>query len=124
MQPPLLQAMQAYFRLPDAKLPVSLATLRNADRLTIFFLQNMPKPNYQAVDDVKGSLEMLGGLQSKTRYIDSRRDRGDQDGVGQCGRIRLLQRSSLDFVRPALGAYIPNACAAFLGFSLSCLHRR
>ena len=65
MQPPLLQAMQAYFGLPDAQLPVRLATLFNFDNLTIFFLQNMPKPNYQAVDDVRGSLENAGRLTIK-----------------------------------------------------------
>ena len=60
MQPPLLQAMQAYFGLPDAQLPVRLATLRNVANLISFSLQNMPKPNYQAVDDVRGSLENAG----------------------------------------------------------------
>ena len=60
VQPPLLQAMQAYFGLPDDQLPVRLATLFNFDNLIIFSLQNMPKPNYQAVDDVRGSLENAG----------------------------------------------------------------
>ena len=57
VQPPLLQAMQAYFGLPDDQLPVRLATLFNFDNWIIFSLQNMPKPNYQAADDVRGSLE-------------------------------------------------------------------
>ena len=61
----MLQAMQAYFGLPDDQLPVRLATLFNFDNLTIFSLQNMPKPNYQAVDDVRDNLELMGGLQSK-----------------------------------------------------------
>ena len=52
--------MQAYFGLPDEELPVILTTLFNFDNLTIFSLQNMPKPNYQAVDDVRGSLENAG----------------------------------------------------------------
>jgi len=60
VQPPLLQAMQAYFGLPDDRLPVRWATLFNVDNLVIFTLQNMPKPNYQAVDDVRGSLENAG----------------------------------------------------------------
>jgi len=60
VQSPLLQAMQAYFGLPDDQLPVRLATLFNFDNLIIFSLQNMPKPNYQAVDDVRGSLENAG----------------------------------------------------------------
>ena len=65
VQSPLLQAMQAYFGLPDDQLPVRLATLFNFDNLTIFSLQNMPKPNYQAVRDVRSSLEKLGSFQSK-----------------------------------------------------------
>ena len=52
--------MQAYFGLSDDKLPVRLATLFNVDNLTIFTLQNMPEPNYQAVRDVRGSLENAG----------------------------------------------------------------
>ena len=64
MQPPLLSAMQASFGLPDDQIPVILATLRNADKLSFFDLQNMPKPTYQAVDDVRGSLETGGGLNS------------------------------------------------------------
>ena len=52
--------MQAYFGLPDDQLPVRLGSLFNVDNLTIFTLQNMPKPNYQAVDDVRGSLENAG----------------------------------------------------------------
>ena len=60
MQPPLLQAMQAYFGLPDDQLPVRLATLFNFGNLNILSLQNMSKPNYQAVDDVRGCLENVG----------------------------------------------------------------
>ena len=58
MQPPLLQAMQAYFGLPDDQLPLSLGSLCNVDNLIILTLQNMPKPNYQAVRDVRISLEI------------------------------------------------------------------
>ena len=57
VQSPLLQAMQAYFALPDDQLPVRLATLFNFDNLISLPLQNMPKPNYQAVE--------LGGLHAK-----------------------------------------------------------
>ena len=60
VQPPLLQAMQAYFGLPDGQLPVKFATLSNFDILIIYSLQNMPKTNYQAVNDVRGSLENAG----------------------------------------------------------------
>ena len=60
MKPPLLLAMQAYSGLPDDQLPVRLATLFNFVYLIILSLQNMPKPNYQAVDDVRGSLENAG----------------------------------------------------------------
>ena len=57
--------MQAYFGLPDDQLPVRSGSLRNVDNLTIFTLQNMPKPNYQAVRDVRSSLEKIGQVPIK-----------------------------------------------------------
>ena len=99
MQPPLLQAMQAYFGLPDDRLPVRWATLFNVDNLVIFTLQNMPKPNYQAVRDVRGSLENAGRFTIKDLYGNCHlRDQAHTEGaakyfshgIGVAGALSIL----------------------------------
>ena len=78
--------MQAYFGLPDEKLPVRLATLVNVGNLSSFDLQNMPNPNYQAVDDVRGSLENAGRLMLKINDLSGNyhlRDRASTEGAAK-----------------------------------------
>ena len=76
--------MQAYFGLPDDQLPVRLGSLCNVDNLTIFTLQNMPEPNYQAARDVRGSLKNAGRLTIKGLYgNDHFRDQAHTEGAAK-----------------------------------------
>ena len=76
--------MQAYVGLPDDQLPVRLATLFNFDNLIIFSLQNMPKPNYLAVHDVRSSLETTGQFPTKNLSgNDQLRDQASTEGAAK-----------------------------------------
>ena len=59
VQPPLQEAMKAYFNLPDEKLPVQWF-MSVPDNLIIFPLQNMQKANYEAGEDARISLAKSG----------------------------------------------------------------
>ena len=60
VQPPLQEATEAYFNLPDEELPARRFETLHDGRLIIFPLQHMQKPDYQAGEDARISLAKSG----------------------------------------------------------------